>query len=86
MANRKVLLVEGTDDLHVLRHICQNRNIPAPDSVEPLGGIPGLLEEPLINSGSRRLSPEKARPSTSLRYAQDERNNCSGFPQGGTRL
>lgn len=44
MANRKVLLVEGTDDLHVLRHICQNRNIPAPDSVEPLGGIPGLLE------------------------------------------
>ena len=28
MANGKILLVEGTDDEHVLKHICGNRDIP----------------------------------------------------------
>ena len=44
MANGKILLVEGTDDEHVLKHICGNRGIPHLDEVEKYGGIEKLLE------------------------------------------
>ena len=44
MANGKILLVEGTDDKHVMKHICGNRGIPHLDEVEKYGGIEKLLE------------------------------------------
>jgi hypothetical protein len=44
MADRKILLVEGTDDEHVLKHICGNRGIPHLDEVKPHGGVDQLLE------------------------------------------
>lgn len=44
MANGKILLVEGTDDEHVLKHICGNRGIPHLDEVKPHGGDTKLLE------------------------------------------
>ena len=45
MANRKSLLVEGSDDEHVLKHICGNRGIPALDVVKAHDGHEQLLEE-----------------------------------------
>ena len=47
-------MVEGTDDKHVLKHICGNRDIPHLDKVEKYGGIEKLLESlgvrlPLLN-------------------------------------
>ncbi len=44
MPGRKVLLVEGIDDEHVIKHICGNRGIPNLDEVNPQGGVPELLE------------------------------------------
>ena len=45
MANgRKILLVEGTDDEHVLKHICGNRDIPHLDEVESQYGVENLIE------------------------------------------
>lgn len=44
MANRRILLVEGTDDEHVLKHICGNREISHLDEVRPHGGVDNLLE------------------------------------------
>ena len=44
MARRKLLLVEGTDDLHVMRHICRNHGIPHLDEIRPHGGAGPLLE------------------------------------------
>jgi hypothetical protein len=44
MAGRKILLVEGPDDEHVLKHICGNRGIPRLDEVKPHGGVDTLLE------------------------------------------
>ena len=44
MANGKILLVEGTDDEHVLKHICGNRGIPHLDEVEKYDGIEKLIE------------------------------------------
>ena len=44
MANGKILLVEGTDDEHVLKHICGKRGIPPLDEVKPHGGDTKLLE------------------------------------------
>lgn len=41
---RKILMVEGTDDEHVLKHICGSHGIPRLDEVEPHGGAEGLLE------------------------------------------
>ena len=43
MANTKMLLVEGGDDEHVLKHICGNRGIPHLDEVKQLGGDRELL-------------------------------------------
>jgi hypothetical protein len=44
MADRKILLVEGKDDEHVLKHICGNRGIPPLDRIIPHDGDIGLLE------------------------------------------
>lgn len=44
MAGKKILLVEGRDDEHVLKHLCGNRNIGRIDEIEPLGSVEALLE------------------------------------------
>ena len=44
MANGKILLVEGADDEHVLKHICGNRDIPHLDEVEKYGSVEKLIE------------------------------------------
>jgi len=44
MANRRILLVEGVDDEHVMRHICGNHGIPRLDEIKQHGGAPELLE------------------------------------------
>ena len=44
MGNRKILLVEGPDEEHVLKHICGHYGIPHLDEVKPLGGVSKLLE------------------------------------------
>ena len=43
MPGSKILLVEGKDDEHVLKHICGNRGIPELD-VQPIGDAKKLLE------------------------------------------
>lgn len=43
MAGRKVLLVEGIDDEHVMKHICTNRDIPHLDEVKEHGNDKELL-------------------------------------------
>lgn len=40
----KILMVEGTDDEHVLKHICGNYGIPRLDEVETHEGVDHLLE------------------------------------------
>ncbi len=44
MAGRKILLVEGSDDEHVLKHICSSHDIPNLDEVKPHGGSTELLD------------------------------------------
>ena len=44
MADQKILLVEGTDDEHVMKHICGNRDIPRLDEVVPHGNYKNLLK------------------------------------------
>jgi hypothetical protein len=44
MAGRKILLVEGSDDEHVLKHICGERGVGQLDEVKPQGDILRLLE------------------------------------------
>ena len=44
MAAKKILLVEGPDDEHVLKHICGNRGIPDLDDVKPHGSVEKLLD------------------------------------------
>ena len=43
MANGKILLVEGTDDEHILKHICGNRGIP-PLDIKKSDGADKLIE------------------------------------------
>ena len=43
MVNKRMLLVEGGDDEHVLKHICGNRGIPHLDEVKRLGGYTEIL-------------------------------------------
>ncbi len=45
MAGQKILLVEGTDDEHVLKHICGNRDIPHLDEVRPHENDYDLLDD-----------------------------------------
>lgn len=44
MPGKKVLLVEGTDDEHVLKHICGNRGINPLDEIAPQKSVKQLLE------------------------------------------
>jgi hypothetical protein len=44
MTGKKVLLVEGPDDEHVLKHICGNRGIPHLDDIKSHGGVEELLD------------------------------------------
>jgi len=44
MESQKLLLVEGTDDEHVLRHICGSRKIRL-DEIKPSGGIDNLKSD-----------------------------------------
>jgi len=44
MAARKILLVEGTDDEHVLKHVCGNRGVGELDQIKSHGGVDELLE------------------------------------------
>lgn len=44
MAAKKILLVEGIDDEHVLKHLCGNRGVPLLDDVKEHGGVDRLLE------------------------------------------
>ena len=43
MANRKMLLVEGTDDEHVVRHICGNYDIPPVLDIRTHDGVEDLI-------------------------------------------
>lgn len=44
MAGKKILLVEGSDDEHVLKHICGERGVGKLDEVKPQGDVQRLLE------------------------------------------
>jgi hypothetical protein len=44
MAARKILLVEGSDDEHVLKHLCGQRGVQNLDEITPLGNAERLLE------------------------------------------
>ena len=41
---KKVMLVEGDDDEHVVKHICGNHDIRDLDEIKEHGGVEGLLE------------------------------------------
>lgn len=41
---RNILLVEGPNDEHVVKHICGNRDVQHLDEVKPLGNVESLLE------------------------------------------
>jgi hypothetical protein len=44
MAGKKILLVEGADDEHVLKHVCGTRGVQELDEIKPLGSVEQLLE------------------------------------------
>lgn len=44
MANRNILLVEGTDDEHVVKHLCKHHGLPHLDEIVKLGGVERLIE------------------------------------------
>ena len=44
MAHRRILLVEGSDDEHVVKHICGGHDIPELDEIKPLGSDNRLLD------------------------------------------
>lgn len=44
MSTKRILLVEGIDDEHVLKHLCGNRNVPQLDAIKEHGGVDNLLE------------------------------------------
>lgn len=44
MSGKKVLLVEGTDDVHVIKHICGNRGVNPIDEIAPQQSVEQLLE------------------------------------------
>ena len=56
MPGRKILLVEGKDDEHVLKHICGNRGILPPDEIKDYDGKDELLESiPVRLKASKEL-------------------------------
>ena len=44
MAGKKILLVEGTDDEHVFKHLCGQRGVGQLDEIKPQGSVEQLLE------------------------------------------
>lgn len=44
MSAKKILLVEGIDDEHVIKHIFGNRSLPKLDEIKEHGGVDRLLE------------------------------------------
>lgn len=44
MAGKNVLLVEGRDDEHVLKHVCGTRGVRTIDEITPAGSVEKLLE------------------------------------------
>lgn len=44
MASKRVLMVEGTDDEHVVKHICGKRQLGTIETIHPYGGKDPLLE------------------------------------------
>ena len=44
MAFKRTLLVEGIDDVNVLKHLCGNRGLPKLDDIKSHGGVDKLLE------------------------------------------
>ncbi len=44
MPTRKILLVEGVDDEHVLKHLCGQRGVQNLDEIKPLGSVERLVE------------------------------------------
>ena len=44
MASKRILLVEGPNDEHVMKHICGNRGIPPLDEVKSHGSVEKLLD------------------------------------------
>ena len=44
MSGRKIVLVEGRDDEHVIKHLWGSRELPACLEVEPSGSVESLLE------------------------------------------
>lgn len=44
MAGKRVLMVEGPDDEHVVKHICGERKIGKIETIQPYGGKDPLLE------------------------------------------
>ena len=45
MASQRILLVEGTDDEHVLKHICRKRDVPDLDEIRAHEGDTDLLDD-----------------------------------------
>ncbi len=43
MAGKRILLVEGPDDEHVMKHVCGNRGVPKLNSIKSQGGVDQLL-------------------------------------------
>ena len=50
MTSKHVLMVEGPDDEHVVKHICDQRNLGTIEKIQPYGG-----KNPLIESIGVRL-------------------------------
>ena len=44
MGARKILLVEGRDDEHVLKHVCGTRDVGELDEIKPQGNVDQLLD------------------------------------------
>lgn len=44
MAAKKILLVEGTDDEHVVKHLCTHHGLPHIEEIAKLDGIENLIE------------------------------------------
>ncbi len=44
MATKRILLVEGIDDEHVLKHLCGTRGVQKLDEIKPQGSVNQLLE------------------------------------------
>jgi hypothetical protein len=44
MPGNKILLVEGADDEHVLKHLCGQRGVGKLDEIKPQGSVEQLLE------------------------------------------